>query len=178
MTQLLKHGAHGDSVKELQSQLSKLGFEVAADGIFGAGTAASVEELQALFGYEVDAQVGDATQKLIAQQVSLGFDVQKPEAIKKAIEAFGEKTALKRVLKPGAEGADVRFLQRRLVTLGYSLTIDGKFGPATEKAVRAVQQAFGYDVDGSVGQATHKLLNQQIGLSWSAGQPTTRSAPQ
>ena len=172
MTQLLKQGTHGESVKALQGQLAKLGFDVSADGIFGAGTAGSVEELQALFGYQVDAQVGDATHKLIEQQVGLGLDVRQPEAVKKAIDAFGNKTALDRVLEPGLEGADVRFLQRRLSTLGFSLTVDGKFGPATEKAVRELQKAFGYDVDGSVGPATHKLLNQQIGYSWKAGQPT------
>jgi peptidoglycan hydrolase-like protein with peptidoglycan-binding domain len=167
-TQLIKSGSKGEPVKELQTKLAKLGFTVAADGIFGPGTRAAVEELQALFGYDVDGDVGDATHKLIDQQVGLGFNVQSADFVKRAIVAQGNATALERTIQRGMEGADVRFVQRRLLTLGFSLTVDGKFGDATEKAVRALQQAFKYDVDGIVGQATHKLINQQIGYGWSA----------
>jgi peptidoglycan hydrolase-like protein with peptidoglycan-binding domain len=163
---LLKNGVRGDAVKDLQTKLGQLGFTLTADGAYGPGTQGAVEEVQSLFGYDVDGIAGDATLKLVEQQVGAGFNVTLPEAVKAAIDAFGNKTALNRVLKPGTEGADVRFLQRRLVTLGYALEVDGKFGPATDKAVRAVQAAFGYDVDGSVGPATHKLLNQQIGYGW------------
>ncbi len=168
MSQVLKSGSKGEAVKALQTELVALGFALTADGHFGPNTADTVGELQSLFGYDVDSAVGPATQALIAQQKQAGFDVRKPESVKAAVDALGNKTALKRVLKSGSEGADVRFLQRRLTVLGFALEVDGKFGPATDKAVRALQTAFNYDVDGAVGEATNKLVNQQVGYGWNA----------
>ncbi|HEX5657555.1 MAG TPA: peptidoglycan-binding protein [Polyangiales bacterium] len=168
MADILKPGSRGEPVKALQTELVQLGFSLTPDGSFGPATGDAVAELQALFGYDVDKSVGPATQGLITQQAKLGFDVRKPELVKQAIDASGNKTALKHVLKPGSEGADVRFLQRRLNVLGFAIEVDGKFGPATDKAVRALQTAFKYDVDGAVGEATHKLINQQIGFGWNS----------
>jgi len=54
------------------------------------------------------------------------------------------------------------------VALGLALEVDGKFGPATEAAVRQLQTAFGYTVDGIAGQGTNKLINQQLGYNWNA----------
>jgi peptidoglycan hydrolase-like protein with peptidoglycan-binding domain len=166
MSQVLKSGARGEPVKALQTELAALGFAVKVDGIFGPDTVGAVGELQSLFGYDVDQAAGPATQSLIAQQKQAHFDVREHASVKTAIDTLGNKTALKRVLKAGSEGVDVRFLQRRLNVLGFAIAVDGKFGPATDKAVRALQTAFGYDVDGSVGEATNKLINQQIGLGW------------
>lgn len=73
------------------------------------------------------------------------------------------------VLKKGSKGASVKTLQENLVKLGYAVSVDGDFGPGTEDAVRQLQKAFGYNVDGSVGDATQFLINQQIGLGWKAG---------
>ncbi|HEX5656604.1 MAG TPA: peptidoglycan-binding protein [Polyangiales bacterium] len=171
MSQALKSGGRGDAVLALQQELAKLGFEVQPDGVFGPSTRASVEELQALFGQDIDGMVGAETHELIVEQTELGFDVRDATSVKDALASYGSATSLNRVLRQGTEGADVRFLQRRLVTLGYPLKIDAKFGPATEKAVRSLQEAFGYDVDGAAGEATHNLLNQQIGLGWSAKKP-------
>ena len=40
----LKYGSRGDDVKNLQKQLSGLGYNLAADGIFGQKTLAAVKE--------------------------------------------------------------------------------------------------------------------------------------
>lgn len=175
MTEILKPGSRGEAVKALQTELVTLGFGVEPDGIFGPATGEAVGELQAIFGYDVDKSVGPATHGLIAQQTKLGFDVRDASKVKSAIDAMGNKTALKHVLKPGAEGTYVRFLQRRLNVLGFAIEVDGKFGPATEQAVLALQKAFGYDVDGIVGEATHMLINQQIGYGWDRTKATAPS---
>lgn len=175
MAPLIKSGSRGEQVKELQQKLAQLGLPVASDGIFGPGTKTAVAELQALFGYDVDGDVGDATHKLIEQQLGAHFTVTDHEQVKLAITNFGKATKLERNLQRGSEGADVRFLQRRLTVLGFALAVDGKFGESTEQAVRALQQAFGYDVDGIVGEATHKLLNQQIGYGWKQGAKAAHS---
>ncbi|HEX5657554.1 MAG TPA: peptidoglycan-binding protein [Polyangiales bacterium] len=166
MSQVLKSGARGEPVKTLQTDLAALGFAVKVDGVFGPDTVDAIGELQSLFGYDVDQAAGPATQGLITQQKEARFDVRENASIKTAVDAFGNKTALTRVLKSGSHGVDVRYLQRRLNTLGFPLTVDGKFGPAVDKAVRGLQTAFHYDVDGSVGEATNKLINQQISYGW------------
>lgn len=175
MATLLKHGAKGEQVVALQNALGKLGFQVNPDGQFGPATQRAVEDLQSIFGYTVDGIVGDATQKLIDAQTGYGWNLSSPDAIKRGLQAQGKKgkdgtslagADLARTLKKGLEGIDVRYLQRRLAALGFNVDIDGKFGPASEQAVRQLQKAHGYDVDGIVGQATSHLIDQQIGLGW------------
>jgi hypothetical protein len=70
------------------------------------------------------------------------------------------------VLKQGATGAMVRRVQGLLVAAGYDLGttgprrdgIDGTWGAATDKALRAAQKAAGIAADGICGQATWPVL--------------------
>ena len=65
-------------------------------------------------------------------------------------------------LKKGSKGEAVKKLQTILVSLGYDLgknPIDGEFGTATAKAVKAFQQANGLEVDGIVGPQTWNALD-------------------
>jgi peptidoglycan DL-endopeptidase CwlO len=184
MSDILKTGSRGEPVKALQTKLNTLGFSNGVDGIFGPDTKQAVEELQAIFGYDVDGQVGPATLKLIDTQLGYSWSLSASNAMKRALEAQGKKSEkgdlagadLTRILKPGLDGVDVKYLQRRLSGLGFDVTVDGKFGPATGEAVRKLQTAFGYTVDGAVGPATHKLINQQIGYGWNANKASTANA--
>jgi peptidoglycan hydrolase-like protein with peptidoglycan-binding domain len=51
-----------------------------------------------------------------------------------------------RDLERGLQGADVRQLNENLAALGYDLSVDDRFGPRTERAVRQWQQDRGHDV--------------------------------
>jgi len=63
------------------------------------------------------------------------------------------------LIKKGAAGGDVVELQARLAALGFNPGgADGDFGPMTEKAVIAFQQANGLVADGVVGPATLAAL--------------------
>ncbi len=61
-TVLLKNGSRGDAVKQLQTNLNKLGFNCGnADGIFGVKTEAAVKAFQKAYGLAVDGIAGPAT---------------------------------------------------------------------------------------------------------------------
>jgi len=57
-------------------------------------------------------------------------------------------------LRQGSKGDDVRTMQQRLSELGYSVSVDGNFGPGTTAAVVACQQKNGLTGDGVVGPKT------------------------
>lgn len=63
-----------------------------------------------------------------------------------------------RVLRNGFFGEDVKALQTALNEKGYTLTLDGWFGTATEKAIRDFQARNGLWIDGIVGYDTQKVL--------------------
>ncbi len=66
-------------------------------------------------------------------------------------------------LNPGARGTQVRVLQRALVKLGYSPgTIDGAYGPATQRALETFQSASGLTADGVLGAKTLAALTQAL----------------
>ena len=66
------------------------------------------------------------------------------------------------VLRRGAKGAEVSQVQAALVALGYSTSVDGKFGPATAQAVKAFQASSGLTDDGVVGPATLSALSAAV----------------
>ena len=75
------------------------------------------------------------------------------------------------VLRRGSIGPAVVKLQQRLTELGFDPNgIDGKFGPDTETAVKAFQQANGLAVDGIVGPITRAALQ----LDENGGQPSDK----
>ena len=64
----------------------------------------------------------------------------------------------KPILRRGASGDSVKELQELLNQNGFSLTVDGKFGAATETAVKNYQKEHGLVEDGVVGAATWDVL--------------------
>ena len=71
-----------------------------------------------------------------------------------------------RVLRNGDEGTDVALLQRKLKEENfYEESIDGLFGPNTERAVKDFQQANNLTVDGVAGPETISNLPREDLLS-------------
>jgi peptidoglycan hydrolase-like protein with peptidoglycan-binding domain len=156
---VIKKGSSGAEVTALQNQLNQLGYVLTVDGSFGEHTELAVKHLQKAFGYTVDGAVGDGTRFLINQQAGLNW--------KSPVNA-NTLADWAVTLKKGSSGDGVAKLQKGLAALGYSVEVDGKFGSGTEDAVKHLQQAFGYTVDGDVGEATHFLVHQQVSLGWKA----------
>ena len=65
-----------------------------------------------------------------------------------------------KTMRLGFQGEAVRTVQKKLKELGYyNGSIDGDFGEATDKALKAFQKANGLEADGKVGEQTLKKLN-------------------
>ena len=79
-------------------------------------------------------------------------------------------TASLRLTRPALQGPEVRRLQQQLARHGYDTgTVDGVFGPATERAVKAFQHDRKLTSDGIVGPVTAAAL---------AAQPAPKPAPE
>jgi peptidoglycan hydrolase-like protein with peptidoglycan-binding domain len=63
-----------------------------------------------------------------------------------------------RALRAGAVGTDVRELQKALRKAGFSVKVDGQFGPTTVRAVKRFQRAANLTPSGTVGAKTVAAL--------------------
>lgn len=76
-------------------------------------------------------------------------------------------------LMKGDKGDAVKELQNNLNTLGFSCgTVDGIFGDATDKAVRAFQSAYGLTVDGKYGNNSKAKMTEVINAKNSTSSTT------
>jgi peptidoglycan hydrolase-like protein with peptidoglycan-binding domain len=68
-------------------------------------------------------------------------------------------------LSKGSEGAEVKAFQEKLILLGHDLGkwgADGKFGNATEAAVKAFQADHALPINGAWGEAEEAMANDLI----------------
>lgn len=149
-TTVLKVGSKGSKVKELQKNLTKLGYSTnGTDGIFGKDTKNAVIAFQKAYGLKADGMVGSGTQKAITK----ALDYQK-----------------KGILTEGSRGSKVKELQKNLTKLGYNTKgTDGIFGSGTKKAVIAFQKAHGLTADGIVGEKTKNAIEKALKKKKSGG---------
>ena len=74
----------------------------------------------------------------------------------------------------GSTGGTVRQIQTKLKNWGYyGGSVDGVYGSATERAVRAFQQKNGLTVDGKAGPQTLKALGISAGTAAGSGSGDT-----
>jgi|GEM_PF-1639518 len=144
-TGLMKRGAEGPEVKNLQERLNAHGANLTTDGDFGRKTETAVKNFQRNAGLSPDGVVGPKTRE------ALNAD---PAA--KAAEASNVDRT--KTLRSGAEGPEVKDLQERLNQQGYNLTADGDFGRKTGRAVMDFQARNGLQADGVYGPATQRAL--------------------
>ena len=129
---------------------------VTVDGSYGAATVSAVTTFQSLFGLTADGVVGRSTWNKLKE---VGLAV--ANKIVPANVAPGQFTATTREGSSGTAVRAVQYYLRRLAAY-YSdvptVTVDGKFGAATTRAVKAWQTRAGLTVDGVVGRLTFQSL--------------------
>ena len=129
---------------------------VTVDGSYGAATVSAVTAFQSLFGLTADGVVGRSTWNKLKE---VGLAV--ANKIVATNVAPGQFTATTREGSSGTAVRAVQYYLRRLAAY-YSdvptVTVDGKFGAATTRAVKAWQTRAGLTVDGVVGRLTFQSL--------------------
>lgn len=75
---------------------------------------------------------------------------------------FPEPTRDLSYKSPVMTGKDVSWVQYTLMRMGYSVTVDGSYGPATEQAVRLFQKTNRLTETGKVDAATRKKIRSLI----------------
>ena len=173
----LREGSSGQNVRLVQFwlKIARTVYtsleSVTVDGKFGAGTAAAVRRFQRYFGLTADGVVGRTTwQKL--------YEVYNDIANRLLSSSLrpGEYPG---VLRSGSTGTPVRELQFYLYLMSAyessipPVSIDGKFGADTERAVRAYQRFAGLTVDGVVGRTTWNSLYGRASQLRSSGPVVT-----
>lgn len=101
VSNILKRGATGDAVKQVQSDLISLGYSCGscgADGIFGLDTVNAVESFQAANGLEVDGEVGPLTQAAIKKAVEAAKPDQDVIRVRVQCGAFGSRENAERLI--------------------------------------------------------------------------------
>jgi len=158
----LKKGSQGDAVKKLQKRLKELGYYKSyVDGDFGDETVAAVKAFQKMNGLYQDGVAGSQTMTKLnsstAKDASGKIPGQAAEEDKPAADDGS--------LKKGSQGEAVKTLQKRLKELGYYTDyVDGDYGDATVKAVKAFQKNNGLTQDGVVGSTTQKKLDSDSAI--------------
>ena len=153
----LQYGLSGTDVLAAQQTLNALEYYTGAlDGYFGTDMLNAVKAFQRVNGLTADGKIGPKT---LAAMNS-------PEAIgKNDPRAAG-------TLQYSSSGEAVKELQRQLrETYYYSGTIDGIFGSAVNRAVKAFQASAGLTVDGKFGGATRTALFDRAAKIFNGGIP-------
>jgi N-acetylmuramoyl-L-alanine amidase len=141
---LIRPGARGEAVRDVQHRLLAVGFHVDAEeleGIYGASTESAVRAFQQVRALPSDGILGPDTWE---QLVEAGY-------------RLGDRTLYLR--SPAFRGDDVRELQRLLNVLGFDAgKEDGIFGAGTDRAVREFQRNVASRADGIVGLETVRSI--------------------
>src|SRR5262245_61843391 len=141
---LIRPGARGEAVRDVQHRLLAAGFQVDAhelEGTYGASTESAVRDFQRARALPSDGITGPDTWE---QLVEAGY-------------RLGDRTLYLR--SPAFRGDDVRELQRLLNVLGFDAgKEDGIFGPRTDRGLRDFQRNVASDADGIVGLETVRSI--------------------
>ncbi len=160
----LEPGNTGEAVKALQRRLKELGyFSGTIGGNYLTKTTAAVKLFETALGRP---PTGNATSELL----EILFSSSAP-AYKDVNVGYAQ-------LVKGDSGEQVTNLQKRLIELGWlSGKADGDYGSATEKAVKAFQNAARLEQSGTADVTTQNTLFSDNAPRYTAPAPVITNAP-
>ena len=138
----LSEGSRGDSVKNIQNKLEKLGFYKGGDeyGYMGASTIAAVIAFQKARGYS---ETGYVTQSMYTKIMNYEPGTPGPIYV---------------TMRKGDRGSNVAALNSKLIGLGFSAPAGDEYTDETVAAVKAFQGSYNLKVDGVAGPKTQAKL--------------------
>ena len=142
----VRRGSTGESVKALQRLL-----KLPVDGAFGPATDKAVREFQKEKDLRVDGHVTANVWKAL-----LGEKYEKTGESESKPKPTPDPDTIPASVRLGSSGDAVKELQRIL-----KVSVDGEFGPDTDKAVREFQEEKDLRVDGHVTANVWKALKGQ-----------------
>lgn len=160
----MKKGNTGSLVTKLQNRLIALGYlKGKASGTYDADTIAAVRAFQKKNGLTSNGTANGETQDLLYSDAAINASATPTPAPTATPKPTAEPTPTPAIpteaLSRGARGDSVKTLQQRLKDLKYYKgNVDGKFGDATSRALKAFQEAHGLTADGVAGKATYAIL--------------------
>ena len=173
----LREGSSGQNVRLVQFwlKIARTVYpslsNVTVDGRFGSATAAAVRRFQTYFGLTSDGVVGRTTWNKLYEVYN--------DIANKLLSSSLRPGEYPGVLRNGSSGTAVRELQFYLYLMSAyessipPVSIDGKFGADTERAVRAYQRFAGLTVDGIVGRTTWNSLYDKASTLRASGPVVT-----
>lgn len=160
---LLKEGTKSDAVRQLQEDLTALGYYTGnVTGNFGSLTKEAVMKFQRACGLTADGIAGSKTLARIADALSASSS-----SSSSVSSSSGSTLVLNtdNTLSLGSSSSEVKKLQQMLKALGYySGNISGSFGDLTEASVLQYQQKNSLTADGIAGSKTLSLINAQYAM--------------
>ena len=171
----LKYGSTGDDVRELQAQLTALGYyKGQISGNFLDATQKAVEYFQQNNSLKVTGIADPDTQEVLFSGRAIGrYDDAAPTSSpvpnldyylvdedESGVVMPEEPVTFTKKLKNGSTGAEVKQLQQRLYELGYldESKVSGNFLKYTTRAVKLFQTQNGLPSNGIVDEETWNLI--------------------
>jgi len=150
LSETLKYGMEGESVRILQEALIEQGYLTGkADGIFGYRTEKAVCAFQQDKKLTIDGLAGKRTQEALHINTN-----------SKENHHFSDDYS---AIKESSSSDRIKLLQKALIQMNYLTgNPDGSYGAMTKAAVRSFQKANALKQDGIAGQKTLKAIEKAL----------------
>jgi peptidoglycan hydrolase-like protein with peptidoglycan-binding domain len=161
---MLRRGSHGDAVRTLQGNLNTvMTAGLSVDGDFGPGTEAALVAFQRRYGISADGEYGPQSAAMMTAALAGRSTLIKPTPMPPSPPSGPVAPPWPgrefRRTSPEMTGTDIRTWQQRMHGRGWTISVDGGYGPQSESVCRRFQQdstghGWPLQVDGAVGRNT------------------------
>jgi peptidoglycan hydrolase-like protein with peptidoglycan-binding domain len=140
-------------VRIWQQRMADLGYSIDVDGYYGQQSAQVARQFQEDNGLKIDGYVGPQTW---AASFSIATPSKIPSKLSSETPPYPGYNLIYNPSAPeyNEDPAVVQLWQQRMKDLGYSIDVDGYYGPQSAQVARQFQEDNGLKIDGYVGPQT------------------------